>query len=79
MNKSEPTDDDYAKFSEKLLNDDSEMDFELFGKFIGKTDKIYTDKELNPVYNVTISEQILNPQGELVEKNNKNILTKYNW
>ena len=68
VNKSEPTDDDYAKFSEKLLNDDSEMDFELFGKFIGKTDKIYTDKELNPVYNVTISEQILNPQGELVEE-----------
>ena len=35
LNKSEPTDDDYANFSEKLLKDDTEIDFELFGKFIG--------------------------------------------
>ena len=68
LNKSEPTDNDYANFSEKLLKDDSEIDFELFGKFIGKTDKIYTDKNLKPVYNVIVSEQILNPKGELVEE-----------
>ena len=68
LGKKELTDDDYNNFSEKLIKDDSEVDFELFGKFIGKTDKIFTDKNLNPVYNVVVSEQIINPQGELVEE-----------
>tara|TARA_B100001250_G_scaffold405868_1_gene424031 strand:- start:1242 stop:1949 length:708 start_codon:yes stop_codon:yes gene_type:complete len=74
LNKSNPTDEDYIKFSDKLLKEDSEIDFELFGKFIGKTDKIYTDKNLKPVYNVTVTEQILDPKGELVEEKDKKFI-----
>ena len=74
LNKSNPTDEDYIKFSDKLLKEDSEIDFELFGKFIGKTDKIYTDKNLKPVYNVTVTEQILDSKGELVEEKDKKFI-----
>ena len=68
LGKNEPTQEDYNSFSEKLIQDDSEIDFELFGKYIDKTDKIYTNTDLKPVYNVTITEQILNTEGELVEE-----------
>ena len=64
----EPTEDDLNNFSESIISQDLEIDFELFGKFIGKTDRIFTDINLNPVYNVSISEQILNPKGELIEE-----------
>ena len=46
IDKSEPTQDDYNDFSEKLINEDLEIDLELFGKFVGKTDKIYTNSDL---------------------------------
>jgi len=68
IGKNEPTQEDYNSFSEKLMENDSEIDFELFGKYVDKTDKIYTNTDLKPVYNVTISEQILNTEGELVEE-----------
>ena len=64
----EPTEDDLNNLSESIISQDLEIDFELFGKFIGKTDRIFTDINLNPVYNVSISEQILNPKGELIEE-----------
>ena len=74
IGKENPSDDDYNKFSEKLIHKDDEIDFELFGKFIDKVDKIYTNQELKPVFNVNISEQIIDPKGELVEEkeNTKN-------
>mgnify|MGYP006148711007 FL=1 len=68
IGKNEPTQEDYNSFSEKLMENDSEIDFELFGKYVDKTDKIYTNTDLKPVYNVTITEQILNTEGELVEE-----------
>ena len=43
----------------------------MFGKFIDKVDKIYTNQELKPVFNVNISEQIIDPKGELVEEKEK--------
>ena len=68
IGKNEPTQEDYNSFSEKLIENDSEIDFELFGQYVDKTDKIYTNTDLTPVYNVTITEQILNTEGELVEE-----------
>ena len=68
IGKNEPTQEDYNSFSEKLMENDSEIDFELFGKYVDKTDKIYTNTDLKPVYNVTITVQILNTEGELVEE-----------
>ena len=71
IGKKTPTDDDYSEFSERLIHKDDEIDFELFGKFIDKVDKIYTNQELKPVFNVNISEQIIDPKGELVEEKEK--------
>ena len=47
INENEITQEHYNQFSEILISDDKEIDFELFGKFIGKTDKIYTTINLN--------------------------------
>ena len=57
-----------------MISDDKEIDFELFGKFIGKTDKIYTTNKFKPVFNVSVSEQIINPDGDLVEERKPNYL-----
>lgn len=71
IGKENPSEDDYSKFSERLINKDDEIDFMLFGKLIDKVDKIYTNKDLDPVFNINISEQILNTKGELVEEKEK--------
>jgi len=71
IGKKTPSDDDYSEFSERLIHKDDEIDFELFGKFIDKVDKIYTNQELKPVFNVNISEQIIDPKGDLVEEKEK--------
>ena len=36
IGKENPSDEDYSKFSERLIHKDDEIDFELFGKFIDK-------------------------------------------
>ena len=71
IGKKNPSDDDYNEFSERLICKDDEIDFELFGKFINKVDKIYTNQYLKPVFNVNISEQIIDPNGQLVEEKEK--------
>jgi len=71
IGKKNPSDDDYNEFSERLIYKDDEIDFELFGKFINKVDKIYTNQYLKPVFNVNISEQIIDPNGQLVEEKEK--------
>jgi hypothetical protein len=68
INSNESSQDDYNDFSETLINNDKEIDFELFGRFIGKTDRIFTDKNLNPIFNVSITEKILSPSGEILEE-----------
>jgi len=67
ISKENPTQEDYNAHSEVLLKEDDDIDFELFGKFIGKTDRIYTDKNTEAVYNVEVIENVFNPKGELVE------------
>ena len=54
INEKEITQEHYNQFSEILISDDK-IDFELFGKFIGKTDKIYTTNKFKPVFNVSVS------------------------
>ena len=68
IGKTDPSQEEYDDFSEKLISDDKEIDFELFGKFIDKTDRIYTDKNLNPVYNVELSEKVFDTDGNLKEE-----------
>ena len=74
IGKTEPSQEDYDSFSEKLISDDREIDFELFGKFIDKTDRIYTDKNLNPVYNVKLTEKVFDTDGNLKEERVPNYL-----
>ena len=71
---SEPSQEEYDDFSEKLIKEDKEIDFELFGKFIDKTDRIYTDKNLNPVYNVELTEKVFDTNGNLKEERVPNYL-----
>lgn len=68
IGKTDPSQEEYDDFSEKLISDDKEIDFELFGKFIDKTDRIYTDKNLNPVYNVELIEKVFDTDGNLKEE-----------
>ena len=74
IGKTEPSQEDYDSFSEKLISEDKEIDFELFGKFIDKTDRIYTDKNLNPVYNVELTEKVFDTNGNLKEERVPNYL-----
>ena len=74
IGKTDPSQEEYDDFSEKLINEDKEIDFELFGKFIDKTDRIYTDKNLNPVYNVELTEKVFDTNGNLKEERVPNYL-----
>ena len=67
----------YDNFSDKLICEDKEIDFELFGKFIDKTDKIFTDKYLNPVYNVELIEKVFDTDGNLKEEDT--IISKFKY
>ena len=68
IGKVEPSEEDFNNFSNKLLNEDSEVDFELFGKFIDNTDRIYVDKKLNPVYSINLTEKVFDTEGNLKEE-----------
>jgi len=68
IGKVEPSEEDFNNFSNKLLNEDSEVDFELFGKFIDNTDRIYVDKKLNPVYSINLIEKVFDTEGNLKEE-----------
>lgn len=68
IGKTKPSQEEYNDFSEKLIIEDKEIDLELFGKFIDKTDRIYTNKNLNPVYNVELTEKVFDTEGNLKEE-----------
>jgi|TARA_Y100000768_G_scaffold23298_2_gene15784 hypothetical protein len=63
-----PSQEDYNKFSENLIANDNEIDFELFGRFIERTDKIYTNKKNEPVYNIKVVQNLKDPQGNLIKE-----------
>ena len=68
IGKTKPSQEEYNDFSEKLIIEDKEIDLELFGKFVDKTDRIYTNKNLNPVYNVELTEKVFDTEGNLKEE-----------
>ena len=72
INEKNITQEHYNQFSEILISDDKEIDFELFGKFIGKTDKIYTTKNLNQ-YLMLVFRTNNKSNGDLVEERNPTI------
>ena len=68
IGKGSPSQEDYNQFSENLINSDKEIDFELFGRFIDKTDKIYTNKKDEPVYNIKVAQNLKDPEGNLIKE-----------
>ena len=68
IGKESPSQEDYNQFSENLINNDIEIDFELFGRFIDKTDKIYTNKKDEPVYNIKVAQNLKDPEGNLIKE-----------
>ena len=68
IGKESPSQEEYNKFSERLLEKDTEIDFELFGMFINKTDRIYTNKNNEPVFNIKVVQKINDPNGNLIKE-----------
>ena len=68
IGKESPSQEEYNKFSEKLLEKDTEIDFELFGMVINRTDRIYTNKNNEPVFNIKVVQKINDPNGNLIKE-----------
>ena len=65
--------------SEKIIKDDSEIDFEMVGKYISGLQRVYVNEQLKPVFKVKKTEKIFSPTAELKEErepkyNESNIL-----
>ena len=68
IGKESPSQEEYNKFSERLLEKDTEIDFELFGMVINRTDRIYTNKNNEPVFNIKVVQKINDPNGNLIKE-----------
>ncbi|MBX7226604.1 MAG: hypothetical protein K1X55_11265 [Chitinophagales bacterium] len=56
------------ELTEKLINEDVDLDIEITGKFVGKATKILLDHNGKLVYKVKIEEEVYDAQGNLKEK-----------
>lgn len=61
-------DNSAEELSQKLIDDDPELDMELFGKRVHDTVRIYLNSNNEPAGAVTIKEMVYNPEGELTEE-----------
>jgi len=50
---------------EKMIDNDVEVDFELFGKIVTDTQAIYLNENLQPAKGVTVTEHVYNADDEL--------------
>ena len=65
--------------SEQIIKDDSEIDFEMGGKYISGLQRVYVNEQQKPVFKVKKTEKIFSPTAELKEErepkyNESNIL-----
>jgi hypothetical protein len=65
--------------SEQIIKDDSEIDFEMGGKYISGLQRVYVNEQQKPVFRVRKTEKIFSPTAELKEErepkyNESNIL-----
>ena len=56
------------ELSQQLIDGDPELDFELFGKRVTDTVRIYLNSNNEPASGVSIKEMMYSPQGELQEE-----------
>lgn len=62
--------DDMQELGLAIINEDPELDIELFGKIITTTRKLYLDQEDQIVYSVQLKEIVKNPDGTIQEERN---------
>jgi len=60
--------DDLVIIAEKLIKSDPEINFEIVGKFLGTSPKVYINEDLKVVYRVNKREKVFNVSGELLEE-----------
>tara|TARA_B100000683_G_scaffold267291_1_gene300719 strand:- start:7031 stop:7765 length:735 start_codon:yes stop_codon:yes gene_type:complete len=68
-------------YSEKIINEDPEIDFEMSGKYISDLQRVYINEDNKPVFKVKKIEKIFSPTAELKEErepkyNESNILSQ---
>ena len=68
IGKENPSQEDYNKFSDHLLEMMMKSTLNLFGRFIEKTDKIYTNSKYEPIYNIKVAQILRDPNGNLIKK-----------
>ena len=54
--------------SEKIITDDTEIDFEMGGKYISGLQRVYINEQQKPVFKVKKIEKIFSPTAELKEE-----------
>jgi hypothetical protein len=54
-----------AELSQQLIDGDPEIDFELFGKQVWETSRVYLNENNTPAFGVRRSETIYSPDGEV--------------
>ena len=60
--------DDLEKMAEALIAEDPEIDYEITGRFLGASPKVYVNEDLKVVYRVNKKEKVFAPNGELKEE-----------
>ncbi len=60
--------DDLEKIAEALVKEDPEIDYEVTGRFLGASPKVYVNEDLKVVYRVNKKEKVFDPSGELKEE-----------
>jgi len=62
------------ELARKMIENDPEIDVELFGKRIEETSRIYLNERNEPAHNVTQREEVFSADGTLQEEREKRIL-----
>jgi len=60
--------DDLEKIAEALIAEDPEISYEITGRFLGPSPKVYVNEDLKVVYRVNKKEKVFDPTGELKEE-----------
>jgi len=60
--------DDLEKMADLLMSGDPEIDYEVTGRFLGASPKVYINEALKVVYRVNKIEKVFDPNGALKEE-----------
>ena len=60
--------DDLEQMAEALIQGDPEINYEVTGRFLGQSPKVYINEDMKVVYRVNKSEKVYDNKGELKEE-----------